>query len=351
MLSHRAIIAVRGRRTLACVAILLGTHPAFAEHLATVRHPERPARLDAVLTGIRESPAADAVQPFAPAPATRQDLERVHPAGYLDELERFCAAGGGRIDADTAATEESWDAALLAAGAGIDAVGRLDRGDGDAAFLAVRPPGHHALPGRPMGFCLLNNVAVTAAFLADRGERVLIVDWDAHHGNGTQDVFYEDGRVVYVSLHQWPLYPGTGSLDERGSGDGAGTTLNLPMPPGADGDAYRAALDEVVASVAEAFTPTWVLVSAGFDAHRADPLTDLNLTAGDYVDLTDRVVSLVPPGRRIAFLEGGYDLDALRLSAGATVAALAGETWRPEAPSTGGVGSTVVEAAKQALSL
>ena len=333
------------------MTILLGTHPAFAEHLATIRHPERPARLEAALQGIHESPAADAITPFAPEPASREDLERVHPAAYLDELEKFCAAGGGRIDADTAATPESWDAALRGAGAGVDAVARLDRGEADAAFLAVRPPGHHALPARPMGFCLVNNVAVAAAHLADRGERVMVVDWDAHHGNGTQDVFYADPRVLYLSLHQWPLYPGTGAIDETGAGAGAGTTVNLPMPPGSDGDAYRAALDDVVVPVAERFDPTWMLLSAGFDAHRADPLTDLNLTAGDYADLTTRVVELVPAGRRIVFLEGGYDLDALRGGAGATVAALAGETWRPEAVSTGGVGKEIVDAVKQALSL
>ena len=331
--------------------MLLATHPAFAEHLATLRHPERPARLEAVLAGVRDSPVSDAVVPFSPAAATRQDLERVHPAALLDELHEFCAAGGGRIDADTAATQQSWDAAVYAAGAGIDTVGRLERGEADAAFLAVRPPGHHALPARPMGFCLLNNIAVTAAYLADRGERVMIVDWDAHHGNGTQDIFYGDGRVFYVSLHQWPLYPGTGRLDERGAGAGAGSTLNLPMPVGADGDAYRAALDDVVTPAAEAFNPTWVLISAGFDAHRADPLTDLNLSAGDYVDLTARVAALAPRGRRIAFLEGGYDLDALRMGAGATVAALAGETWRPEPVSTGGVGNEIVEQAKVALTL
>jgi acetoin utilization deacetylase AcuC-like enzyme len=333
------------------VAVLLGTHPDFAEHLATIRHPERPARLEAVLAGIAASPAADAMVPFAPERAERADLERVHPGPYLDELERFCAAGGGRIDADTAATAASWDAALRAAGAGIDAVARLDRGEADAAFLAVRPPGHHALAARPMGFCLLNNIAVTAAHLADRGERVLIVDWDAHHGNGTQDVFYADARITYVSLHQWPLYPGTGRMEERGAGAAVGTTLNLPMPAGSDGDAYRAALDDVLAPLAEHFQPTWVLISAGFDAHRADPLTDLELTAGDYVDLTARVAALAPPGRRIAFLEGGYDLDALKLSGGACVAALAGESWRPEPVSTGGVGKEVVAAAKAALTL
>jgi acetoin utilization deacetylase AcuC-like enzyme len=180
---------------------------------------------------------------------------------------------------------------------------------------------------------------------------VLIVDWDAHHGNGTQDVFYADPRVLYLSLHQWPLYPGTGAFDERGTGAGAGTTVNLPMPPGSDGDAYRTALDDVLAPVAAQFEPTWVLLSAGFDAHRADPLTDLNLSAGDYADLTAAVVNAVPAGRRLVFLEGGYDLDALRLGAGACVAALAGEMWRPEPVSTGGVGREIVDAAKQALTL
>jgi acetoin utilization deacetylase AcuC-like enzyme len=334
------------------VAVLLATHPDFTEHLATVRHPERPARLTAVLSGIEAAlKDSDAVEVFAPEPAAREDLERVHPSALLNELEQFCANGGGRIDADTAATPESWDAAVRAAGAGVDAVARLERGEADAAFLAVRPPGHHALANRPMGFCLLNNVAVTAAHLADRGERVLIVDWDAHHGNGTQAIFYDDPRVLYVSLHQWPLYPGTGRLDERGSGAGVGATLNLPMPPGSDGDAYRAALEEVVVPIAEPFGPTWVLLSAGFDGHYADPLTDLGLTGGDYTDLTARVANLAPAGRRIAFLEGGYDLDALAMGAGATVAALAGETWRPERPSTGGVGLPVVAQAKAALSL
>jgi acetoin utilization deacetylase AcuC-like enzyme len=333
------------------VAVLLGTHPAYAEHLATTRHPERPARLEAVLRGIYASPAADAMVPFAPEPATRADLERVHPAAMLDELERFCAAGGGAIDADTAATPASWEAARLAAGAGIDAAHRLERGEADAAFLVVRPPGHHALASRPMGFCLLNNVAVTAAHLADQGERVLIVDWDAHHGNGTQAIFYDDPRVVYVSLHQSPLYPGTGRMDERGAGAGLGATLNLPMPPGSDGDAYRAAIAEVIEPLAAAVNPSWVLISAGFDGHRADPLTDLGLSAGDYVDLTARVAALAPPGRRIAFLEGGYDLEALALSGGASAAALAGETWRPEPPSVGGVGNEVVAAAKASLTL
>src|SRR5439155_2059885 len=246
------------------------------------------------------------------------------PAAYLDRLETFCAEGGGHLDPDTHVGRESWDAACLAAGAGLDAIERLERGEADAAFLAVRPPGHHATPARSMGFCLINNIAVAAAALLARGERVAVIDWDAHHGNGTQETFYRDGRVLYVSMHQFPLYPGTGRLDDPGAGDRADTTINFPFPPGTAGDAYLAAFDEVVAPAAEAFGPTWWLVSAGFDAHRADPLTGLGLAAGDFADLTARVRDAAGPGRLVAFLEGGYDLDALAASAGACVAGLAG---------------------------
>jgi acetoin utilization deacetylase AcuC-like enzyme len=196
-----------------------------------------------------------------------------------------------------------------------------------------------------MGFCLFNNVAVAAAGLADRGERVVIVDYDAHHGNGTQDAFYDDPRVTYVSFHQHPLYPGTGSLLETGRGDGRGRTVNVPLPPGATGDLYRAGVDEVVAPLLEEVGATWLLVSAGFDGHRADPLTDLALTSGDFADLTADLVALVPAGRRLVFLEGGYDLDALRDSTAAALAALAGERIHAEPPSGGGPGRDVVAAA------
>ena len=334
-----------GDASVGFVTVLLATHPRFAEHDAGRSHPERPARLGAVLRGIQDSGVGDGVTPIEPRMATRFDLERVHARPFVDALERFCAAGGGRLDPDTSASRESWDAALLAAGSGLAGIDALDAGEGDAVFCAVRPPGHHATPSRAMGFCLLNNVAIAAAALADRGERVCIIDYDAHHGNGTQDTFYERADVVYVSFHQWPLYPGTGALDETGRGAGIGHTVNIPLPPEATGDVYRAALDEVVDPVIAAFAPTWLLISAGFDAHVKDPLTDLGLSSGDYADITRHLLEYAPAGRRIAFLEGGYDLDALADSAGAVVAQLAGQEHRPERSTSGGPGRHVVDAA------
>jgi acetoin utilization deacetylase AcuC-like enzyme len=327
------------------VGTLLITHERYLDHDAGRSHPERPARLTAVLEGIRSAGLDGALEPRAPEPATRADVERVHHPGVIEALERLSAAGGGRIDADTAANAASFDVALLAAGAGLTAIDAIRAGEADGAFCAVRPPGHHATPDRAMGFCLVNNVAVTAAALADQGERVLIVDYDAHHGNGTQDIFWRDPRVAYVSFHQHPFYPGTGGLREVGGGPGLGTTVNVPLPRGATGDAYRAAVDAVVAPFAARFGPTWLLLSAGFDAHRDDPLTDMGLTSGDIAELTRELLALVPSGHRVAFLEGGYDLDALGSCAAACVGALVGEWRADEAPSAGGPGREVAAAA------
>ena len=251
--------------------LLVGSDPRHAEHDPGPGHVERPVRLDAVHEGLRAAGIDGAVQQLPERRASRAELERVHAGAYLDELEAYCRRGGGRLDLDTSVSASSFDIARLAAGAGLAAVDELERGVATAAFCAVRPPGHHAEPDHAMGFCLLNNVAITAAALRDRGQRVLIVDWDAHHGNGTQDMFFADPDVMYVSLHEWPLYPGTGRLDDVGVGAGAGTTVNFPLPAGATGDVFLAALDDVVAPLVTRFAPDWVLVSAGFDAHRARP--------------------------------------------------------------------------------
>ncbi|HYF45208.1 MAG TPA: histone deacetylase, partial [Acidimicrobiales bacterium] len=274
--------------------VLLATHPRLLEHDTGPGHPERPARLSAVLDGIAAAGLDDALLRVDPRPATRNELEAVHPAEHLDRLEAFIGDGGRSIDADTRVSPESWEVALLAAGAGVDAIERLTAGEADAAFCAVRPPGHHATTDRSMGFCLVNNVAVAARLLADRGEQVLVVDIDAHHGNGTQDIFWDDPRVLFVSFHQHPLYPGTGAAEEVGGAGATGSTVNFPLPAGATGDVYRTGIQDVLAPHLAAWEPSWLLISAGFDAHRRDPITDMGLTAGDYADIVGDLLAFAP---------------------------------------------------------
>ncbi len=316
-------------------------------HLTPIGHPEHPGRLDASLAGIAEAGLLDAVAFRVPRLATRDEITRAHTVEHVDRMRSLSEMGGGRIDDDTFASAGSWATATRAVGAVLDAVDALRGGECDVAFAASRPPGHHAVADQAMGFCLFNNVAVAAATLAAQGERVAIVDWDVHHGNGTQDIFYDDPRVLYVSTHESPLYPGTGRASETGGPNAPMSNLNLPFPAGTRGDMYRRAIDEVVAPVIERFAPDWLIISAGFDAHRQDPLAGLELTSADFADLATRLQQLVPPGRVVVALEGGYDLEALTYSTGATLSALIGASYRPESPSGGDIGAPTIAAAKE----
>lgn len=327
--------------------LLVSTHDVCWLHDPGPRHPERSQRLTAVKAGIERAGLAEALTWVEAPKAATAALLAVHPQTMLDRLERLSSEGGGAIDPDTWTSADSADAAWRAAGAGLDLIDRLDRGEGATGWSMVRPPGHHATRAEQMGFCLFNNVAIAARLLADRGERVAIVDVDAHHGNGTQDVFFDDPNVLFISFHQYPWYPYSGGPEEIGTGEGTHATVNVAVPAGTTGHVYRSGVETVVAPVLAEFKPTWLLLSLGFDAHRADPLTDLGLTSADYADVVRDLLSFAPPGRRLVFLEGGYDLQALSDSAAAVAAVLVDENHRPEEPTSGGPGSEAVDLARR----
>lgn len=311
--------------------VLAVEHPSFLLHKQRSWHPERPDRLIAARAGLELAPVeivgAEA-RPISPIL-----LETLHTAEYVDAIEGFCASGGGDLDPDTYAVAASWEAAIRSAGAGPIAVDLLNDGAADVGFCLVRPPGHHALANRAMGFCIFNNAALTARYLADRGAKVMILDWDVHHGNGTQDLFIAERNILYISLHQFPFYPGGGWLDEYGYGPGAGMTVNVPVPAGTKGDVYREAFRRVVLPIGRQFEPDWLLISSGYDGHRDDPLAEIELIESDYAYMANALVGLVPSGRTIVFLEGGYDLNAIRDSVEATFAGFAGVIDPNEAPS------------------
>jgi len=297
--------------------------PLFDAHDAGASwHPEHPQRLEAVRRGVREAELADALVTVEPRPATLEELLRVHAPAHVE----FVLGARGRsvqIDPDTAMGPRSSEAAVLAAGAVAEAVARVLDGSLDRAFCSVRPPGHHATRDRAMGFCLLNNVAVgAAAALAHGLERVAVLDFDVHHGNGTQEIFWEDPRVLFVSSHQFPFYPGTGDLGELGGGAGDGFTVNLPLPAGCGDAAYARVYREIVLPVVRAYDPQLVLVSAGFDAAAGDPLAGMRLSPAGFASLADACVAAADGaarGRLVAVLEGGYSEAGLALGSAALV--------------------------------
>jgi acetoin utilization deacetylase AcuC-like enzyme len=310
--------------------VLLYHHDVFARHDTGPWHPERPDRLTAAVAGVHASGLE--VLPREPEPADLDVIGAVHADTYIERIEQFCKGGGGALHADTVVSDDSWEAALRSAGAGLDAVRALRDDEAGCAFLAIRPPGHHARTNQAMGFCLFNNIAVTTAALNAAGERVAIVDWDVHHGNGTQETFYESGDVVYLSLHEFPFYPGTGWLDEDGDQDGAGHIVNLPMPARTGGDIYAEAMERIIQPVIREFDPHWVLVSSGFDAHRDDPLADQMLVNADYGRMAAAVAAVAPGSRTIFFLEGGYDLAAIEASTAAALQGTAGAPYEEGEP-------------------
>jgi len=305
--------------------VLLVTDERFIDHDPGTFHPERPERLRAALDGVRAAGIDESTDLVAPRAATRAELELVHDAALIDLVELLGAAGGGRIDADTRMSEGSLEAGRYAAGAVLTAVETMQAGEETTAYCVVRPPGHHATVSQSMGFCLFNSVAVAASQLSSAGDRIAVVDIDAHHGNGTQEIFWADPRVLYVSSHQFPFYPGTGALDEVGEGAGRGFTVNLPMPGGLGDQSYSRAYREIVEPIGRAFDPQLVLVSAGFDAHEADPLGGMKLTAAGFAEVMDVCVSVASgsaKGRVVAVLEGGYSLEGLASATAASVARL-----------------------------
>ncbi|MHB1807960.1 MAG: histone deacetylase family protein [Solirubrobacteraceae bacterium] len=314
-----------------CAAPLYLRHDASLRHDPGERlgaHPEAPERIVAIERALAARDWLGWERASAPA-ATVAELELVHTAAHVQAIERLCAAGGGAIDADTAASERSYEAALHAAGGACELVRVLLSGERRLGFCGQRPPGHHAEAARAMGFCLFNNVAIAAALAIARlgADRVFVLDWDVHHGNGTAETFRRRADVLYASIHQQGLFPGTGALGDVGSDEGEGFTINLPVPAGAGDELWLSLLEHIAIPAAAEFQPSIVLVSAGFDAHRADPLASCTVSTAGFAHMACHVRELArtldaPLG---AVLEGGYDPEASAQSVCATLAAFAGE--------------------------
>jgi acetoin utilization deacetylase AcuC-like enzyme len=312
----------------------------FLKHFAGRSHPERPERA-AVMIEMAERLNRDALVALSPREATTEEIELCHDPAYVAEVGRSASMPRYDFDPDTHTSPDSYQTALLAAGGVLTAVEAVMDGAADNAFAIVRPPGHHALAARAMGFCLFNNVAIAARYLIRRRglKRVLVIDWDVHHGNGIQDIFYDSPEVLYFSTHQYPFYPGTGALDEIGYGPGAGYTVNAPMPATFGDNEYLRVFDELLAPVVRQFRPEFILVSSGFDAHFRDPLGGMRVTEGGFAALARRAKRMAAEccGGRIAVaLEGGYDLQALVDSGRSVIDELGRGADEPIAPAADG---------------
>lgn len=303
------------------MSTLLYTHPLFREH-KTGAHPEKPLRLEKIETQLNDSGLAKRCQRVAEwSPASRERILRNHTAEHLDYVKHFVDEGGGQIESDTIVSEKSYDASVLAAGAVCDAVEKVVGGKASNALCLVRPPGHHAVRKSAMGFCLFNSIAIAAhmAVAELKLDRVLVIDWDVHHGNGTQDSFYEDGRVGFFSIHRYPFYPGSGAADETGKGRGLGMIRNLPIKFGTSRNDIHAQFEKELTDFASRVKPQLILLSAGFDAHRQDPIGSIGLESQDFSRWSDVVLGIAKEHcdrKLVSTLEGGYNVDRLAESVG-----------------------------------
>ena len=297
--------------------MLLYQSPKFALH-DTKSHPESVARIVHVNAMLKSSGWTERCKMHAWEPATQQQCARIHPDSYLEALQDWCEHDAGRVEVDTVVSKGSWTAATLGAGAVCDAVQRVVKGEDTTAFCAIRPPGHHALSSAPMGFCLLNNVAIGAQFARSLGlNKVLIVDWDVHHGNGTQASFWEDPNVGFVSIHRFPFYPGTGKAEETGGGQAIGTKVNIPVAADIPAGEFLKRLFDASEKLANEMHPDLILLSAGFDAHRNDPVGGLTLEAEHYQQAGEWICNLAKGhcgGKLVSLLEGGYHLQHMPVS-------------------------------------
>lgn len=304
--------------------------PIYLKH-DTGGHVENARRLKAIMAHLEQTGLKARLTEIAPRPATTEELCLVHEEQHVLHIQGAAEGGGGWLDGDTVMSADSYQAAIYAAGGAIRATEAVMDGKVDSAFALVRPPGHHATPWRAMGFCLFNNLAIATryALAKYRLERILIIDFDVHHGNGTQEIFYEEPRVLYISTHQFPLFPGTGYVDEIGSGEAKGTTLNIPLPPGCGDREYELAFTRIIMPAARRFQPQLIMVSAGYDAHWADELALMQVSTTGFAGMVKIIRELADElcSGKVAFsLEGGYNLDALAASVKATLDVLRGET-------------------------